>query len=145
MKKQTENKYFGSPWTEIEDATRYNGGWTKSVVGIDRSKNNGYSLQGEFMGKDGDTYEVSKLYLDCGIAGSRKNQEKYYNLFTVGPDGSITVIVSAKDTRGWALELWDDIEGFLNANTEPFNPLAQYSDAELIAEMKRRGIQQVVS
>lgn len=139
MKKQTETSYFGSPWQDIPEATRYNGGWTKSVFGVDRSKNNGYSIQGEFMGKEGDTYEISELYLDCDIRGSRSHQEKNYRLFTVEPYGAITVIATTGDSRGWALELWDAIEEFLG-KAEPVNPLAQYTDDQIIDELARRGL-----
>jgi len=137
MKKQTEGKYFGEPWRDIVMASRYNGGWIKSVTGIDRSKNNGYSLTGDFTGKSGDTYKVGELYLDCDIGGSRKRQVKTYTLFTVLKSGTVKVIAQVGDTRGWAIELWKPIEKFLGKPKET-NPLAQYSVEELEAELKRR-------
>ncbi len=136
MTKQSEGKYFGNPWEKIKEATRYNGGWTKSVTGIDRSKNNGYSLKGDFMGKSGDTYIVGNLYLDCGIGGSRKNQEKFYNLFTIESDGKVKVIAEAEDSREWAISLWNMIEEFLGK--EKPSPLAKFSTEELLAEIARR-------
>ena len=56
---------------------RYNGGWTKSVIGLDKMQTNGYSIKGNFI--NGDINRLRNwndgLYLDCDIRGSRKNQE----------------------------------------------------------------------
>ena len=58
---------------------RYNGGWVKTITGIDKDYSNGYSLNGEFVANKRVTnvnLEEDTLYLDCSIGGSRKNQEK---------------------------------------------------------------------
>lgn len=129
----------------ILDTTRYNGGWIKSVTGLDKSKVNGYSILGEFMRKDAvDNYVVGGLYLDCGIGGSRKNQNKEYTLFTVLADGSCEIVAEAGDSRDWAVELWPAIEAFHAAQAageedEADNPLAAFDTDVLIAELRRRG------
>lgn len=138
MKKLNEKQFFGCPEDYLE-STRYNGGWIKEITGLDKSKNNGYSLIGSFKGKSGDTYEVGHLYLDCDIRGSRKNQFKHYKLFTIKSDGAVKEIAYQEDARDWAINLWDAVEQFLDSD-EKDNPLEVFPDEELIAEMKRRGI-----
>lgn len=93
---------------------RYNGGWTKSVIGLNKEVTNGFSILGDFMPKDKkEWYHVNRLYLDCGIGGSRKNQTKYYSLFMVLADGSYDVIAESKG-NDWATDLWDAIDNNLN-------------------------------
>lgn len=131
-------------YKDVCPGTRYNGGWAKKIIGLNKTKTNGFSLLGSFVdnGKSGDyIIESGKLYLDCGIGGSRKNQEKQYKLFTIHND-ELIILAEATSYRGtnhtWATELWPEIEKFLGAEKE--NPLEKFSDAELLAELKKRGI-----
>lgn len=96
-----------------EEFERYNGGWTKEVVGLDKTQTNGYSIKGGFTtsGKK-DWYRVGKLYLDCGIGGSRKNQTKYYTLFTLEENGEVSTLATSKG-NDWAVSLWEEIEKYL--------------------------------
>ena len=92
---------------------RYNGGWVKSVTGLDKNYQNGYSLKGNFIGnkriKNVNLVE-NELYLDCSIGGSRKNQEKNYHLFKL-EDGKIKIIKTIEDgQQDWAVLLWEDVE-----------------------------------
>ena len=92
---------------------RYNGGWVKTITGLDKDYQNGYSLNGEFVAnkrvKNVDLKE-NILYLDCSIGGSRKNQEKNYHLFKF-EDGEIEVIQTIENGQSdWALQLWDNVE-----------------------------------
>lgn len=96
---------------------RYNGGWIKTITGLDKDYTNGYSLNGEFVGgsnvKNVDLQE-NVLYLDCSISGSRKNQVKNYHLFKM-VDGEIDIIQTIEDGQNdWAVQLWDKIEEELN-------------------------------
>ena len=94
---------------------------------------------GNFKRSDGlDNYEVGKLHLDCGIGGSRKNQTRYYTLFTVNEDETCTVIKELTGGNDWAIALWPAIEEFLN--TVPVNPLEKFSTQELIDELNRREV-----
>ena len=36
--------------------TRYNGGWAKTVTGLDKSRTNGYSILGDFLDIDAPQY-----------------------------------------------------------------------------------------
>jgi hypothetical protein len=126
MRKIREGVYSGNPILEIAEkarqsgdwrlkfSPRYNGGWVKTIEGIDKTKNNGFSLIGKFLDPV-DFYNVGGLYLDCDVQGSRKHQEKNYRLFTINEDGEIVILQEIVDGKqGWAIELWDTIEKFLN-------------------------------
>ena len=86
--------------------TRYNGGWTKRVEGLDKRLTDGYGIKGRFM--DGDLNRLliwnDGLYLDCDIRGSRKNQEKFYTLFSV-ENNKVTVLAETAG-KDWAVRLW---------------------------------------
>lgn len=98
-----------------EGFSRYNGGWIKQVTGIDKTKTDGYSILGPFA-KAQKTWNNPGLYLDCSISGSRKNQTKYYHLFILNEDGTITRVGDElKGSLGWAVELWDSITNALNS------------------------------
>jgi len=96
--------------------TRYNGGWVKAVLGIDKAQTNGYSLVGDFV--QGTTWLNPGLYLDCSIAGSRKHPEKYYTLFRLTQTGDVESLATAYDTRDWAVRLWSAIETALGPGAE---------------------------
>lgn len=95
---------------------RYNGGWTKSVTGLDKAQTNGYSILGDFCPK-GLSWVRPGVYLDCNIGGSRVNQCKEYRVITVEPDGTLNFWSGpdGKDVleeghrrpiRDWAVRLW---------------------------------------
>lgn len=88
---------------------RYNGGWTKTVDGLNKESTNGFSILGEFKPNKTDWYTEGKVYLDKGIGGSRKNQRCYYFLFTFDTEGNVIIL---KETTGknWAVNLWETIE-----------------------------------
>ena len=128
-----------NPCTELKNE-RYNGGWTKSVTGLDETKKNGYSILGDFQNNNAnDIYNIGGLYLDCDIHGSKKSPKKYYVLFTVLSDGTIVTIDTAADGVDWALNLRPAIKKFLNG-TKTINPFDGFSDEEILAEAKKRGL-----
>lgn len=97
---------------------RYNGGWTKEVTGLDKTKTNGYSILGEFTEtKKRDWYHTEKLYLDCGIGGSRRNPIKDYTLFRVVDEDNIDIIFET-ESRDWATLMWKQIEENLQPSTD---------------------------
>ena len=64
---------------EISSSGFYNGGWTKIVQGLDKTKTNGYSLEGEFV-KNMVWIDENTPIVFCDIGGSRKNQIKFFYL-----------------------------------------------------------------
>ena len=90
--------------------TRYNGGWSKTVKGLDKSKTNGYSILGDFVDIDFPQYwKDGTIILDCDINGSRKHPEKTYRLFRY-QDGKLHLLTYEGDTKDWAVRLWPTIE-----------------------------------
>jgi len=87
-----------------------NGGWIKTVTGLDKTKNNGYSIQGKFVEKTGLSLYQPGLYLLCDVQGSRRNHKKNYVL--VRFDGKNVELIKELPGGGrdWALRLWPAIE-----------------------------------
>lgn len=148
MRKITETDYLidikeDFPERENFDTDRYNGGWAKEITGINKKKSNGYSLIGDFLdnGKEG-AYRVSegKLYLDCNIDGSRKNQKKEYTLFTILNNKLIILDDEAKENKNWAIDMWPAIEKHFNsAQKIEKDRFFGFTDNDLLKELSKRG------
>ena len=102
---------------KFTESKHYNGGWFKTVTGIDKSKTNGYSIQGEFFGFGGDMkknpagsemLKIGSLILECSIEGSRKNQSREYKLVKILND-SFELLIE-EEGSDWATDLWEIIE-----------------------------------
>ena len=94
--------------------TRYNGGWAKTVTGLDKSRTNGYSILGDFLDIDAPRYwKEGTIILDCDIHGSRKHHKKTYRLFQY-QDGKLHLLTYVGDTKDWAVRLWPTIEEALD-------------------------------
>lgn len=119
LKEALTNSTSPNGWESYMD--RYNGGWTKTVTALDKSKDNGYSLIGNFVQRtDSIAHQSPGLYLDCDIGGSRKNQIKFYTLFVLNVDGSTDLLKTFKHTPDWAVKCWPEIETyFANIGTAP--------------------------
>lgn len=144
MRKLTETDYMVDS-TEFDtdfEGTRYNGGWAKEITGLDKTKTNGYSLQGDFVaGRKVKTYRVTEghLYLDCDIQGSRKNWRNEYTLYTITA-GEIKILatINGARTETWAIDLWETIDAFFAQPETDNGPLAHISTADLLAELAKR-------
>lgn len=97
--------------SHIPTVSRYNGGWLKTVTGLDKSLTNGFSIEGHFV-KSGDfKMDYSHgLYLDCSKDGSRKNQVWNYHLFRVDDDGFHLLQTVEDGGRNWACDFWELID-----------------------------------
>ena len=111
---------FKKETSHIPTVTRYNGGWLKTVTGLDKTVTNGFSIEGEFV-QAGDFKMDYKpgLYVDCSKGGSRKNQKWNYHLFQVNDKG-FHLLQTVEDGRGaWACEFWEMIEQELPNECKP--------------------------
>lgn len=116
-------------------------GWTKHVTNVDMTKTNGYAFEGEFIpgGKEIEL-PVGAILIQKNPEGSVKNGWWEAEVFRLSEDG--TLIDLAPDTKyDWK----DDFLSFRDLvaealEQEPPNPLAEFSDLELIEELERRGI-----
>jgi hypothetical protein len=107
------------------DGTYNTGAWAKTVVGLDKTKTNGYSLLGSFI-KGSVNLAVGSLVLVKTVGGSRKNQVEHYRVYKVLPDGDMEKIEESEGSNGyarksrssttWATDLWDCIEHHFATN-----------------------------
>ena len=118
---------------QLKNYSRYNGGWVKSVTGLNKEHANGFSLVGEFCSKKTE-WTTPGLFVDCSISGSRKNQEKTYTLFRLNADGTVREVQTTKGSD-WAINLWDSIESELNAVTVPDVTALETERAALLARL----------
>ena len=134
------------------ELTRYNGGWTKTVTGLDKTKNNGYSITGNFVNEGVQPLQHG-LFLLCDVSGSRKNQVKHYYLVALRADGSVDTLAEVTGTSGydrgksghdWAVRLWEDIDAYFAAEAAKTEPatlseaLASAAQTNPEAENKER-------
>jgi len=122
--------------------------WAKFVTAVDTSKVNGYAFKGEFV-EDG-TVEVEikpQVFLIMTTNGSRKYQTQHYSVVTMDAVGTLalTNIYTTDEERGWALRIRDKVAALVALVAEisgqaPASPLAGFSDEELVAELRRRGL-----
>lgn len=91
--------------------TRYKA-WAKTVTAVDQGQSNVYAFDGDFV-NDGDIEIEIKptVFLVCTIQGSRRYQTKYYNVVTMGADGTLSLadIRTTGIERGWALRIRNQI------------------------------------
>ena len=100
---------------DIKTISRYNGGWLKTVTGLDKTKTTGYSIIGEFVKAGNYKHNYTPgLYLDCSKYGSSDKQVWNYHLFIVSDDGFQLIKTLPDAGRDWATKLWDTIEENLN-------------------------------
>lgn len=93
------------------DCDYHRGGWMKVITGLDKSRQNGYSLVGDFVErKSGLGLYETGLYLMCDKQGSRNNPRPFYVLFTWDGENVEIVQELADPGRDWALQLWPDVE-----------------------------------
>ncbi len=114
------------------------GGWIKTITGLNKAQTNGFSLQGEFL--NGPAWIApGTLILDCSKAGSRNYPVTTYHLIKVGGDGTgiLLQIEEIRRARDWAVRFWEKIEENLNQKE---NPLAGFSNDEILMEAQRRGL-----
>src|SRR5690606_35513908 len=117
--------------------------WAKALESVDVTKSNGYAFVGNWL-RRGEKAElpVGSFVLTYDEPGSMKNWYPEVVLYRVTEDGLEMVHEYKGDyrERSWALSVRDDIAAILaESQGEAPNPLAGYSDEELITELQRRG------
>jgi len=135
-----------------DDFYQYHGGWAKTVTGIDKTKTNGYSLQGSFLNGP-EWIPVGGLVLGCSWQGSYKHPKNVtrYFLCQMQEDGTLKRLDRIIDPKSWATDLWPAIEKVLmspaptpavpaTSETAVNSLIEGFTDAEILAEVKRRGL-----
>lgn len=91
--------------------------WCKLVEGIDKSRSDGYSIDGSFVSQITELkYQEPGLYLHCQKKGGKKGQEKrLYTLFVLEPNGEVQVLTELKSaSKDWAVQLWPEIDAYFS-------------------------------
>lgn len=117
--------------------------WAKVLESVDTTKPNGYAFLGNWL-RRGERAEltVGSYVLTYDEPGSMKNWYPEVVLYRVTEDGLEVAHEYKGDygERSWALSVRDNIAAILaESQGEAPNPLAGYSDEELITELQRRG------
>jgi len=138
------------PQTETASGRRK--GWMKHVTACDETKNNGYAFDGEFL-SDGREIElpVGSIIIRVDPQGSVKNNWQSAHALRLEIDGKLTELTPGADADLYpgspGLDWRDDFLSFrdivcaaLRAESQvpADNPLAGFSDADLLAEISRR-------
>lgn len=91
------------------------GNWCKFVEGIDKTRSDGYSIEGPFVSQISQLKSQQPgLYLHCQKKGGKKGQQKrLYLLFVLLPNGEVEVITEFQSySKNWAVQIWPEIEAY---------------------------------
>lgn len=121
--------------------------WAKVVHNVDPSKASGWAYEGDFIAAGGiQDVPVGSIVLVYGEKGSRTNPVPEAGVYTANGDGTLSQHEYAKG-RAWARTLRDSVQRLLDDAAErpitqlEWGPqLGRYSDAALLHELERRGI-----
>ena len=123
--------------------------WRKLLAEVDREQSNGYAFIGEWL-REGERAEVEigSFILCYDETGSRKYRRPVVRVFKVvkNENGLEEVYRWEGNIRecSWALAVRDEISAILaeaqGQEPEEGSLLAKYSTEELIAELRRRGV-----
>lgn len=99
----------------LEGDTRFTS-WVKQIVSIDKTKQNGYCYEGDFIPCQ--TVEITRsrrIYLVAATTGSRRNQTTEYTVVEMDADGILRHhdITTDNSDAGWALRIRDQIAELL--------------------------------
>ena len=107
--------------------------WTKVVIGLDKSKNGGYSILGNFTK---DTALQDGLYLSVD-----KGSYDYYVLYKITGEKLNIIKIYENDKKSWAKQFWSYIEENLDLSMGEtlFNEIVEKtSDVEDLKELVKR-------
>lgn len=125
-------------------------GWWKEVSGLDRSKRGGWCILGDFVNEGEQDFQVGSVLIRCAPAGSARHGWKATRVYSVTPDGLLVVKGEGCDEDGdfdlhkQTPSLLDTIELAMDSRRvdpdQVDNPLAPFTNEELVAELVRRGV-----
>ncbi|MDY6806690.1 MAG: hypothetical protein SXA11_23185 [Cyanobacteriota bacterium] len=107
--------FFNAPGFWQGSLSPKSGNWCKFVESIDKTRTDGYSIDGPFVSQiDELAQQRSGIYLHCEKKGrKRKASERLYTLFELEAHGEVRVINELKTaSKDWAVLLWPEIEAY---------------------------------
>lgn len=117
--------------------------WRKLLSSVDKEQSNGYAFVGSWLrGGDKAELEIGAHVLCYDEPGSMKNWHPEVTLYRVTESGLEKIYQYEGETRerAWALGCRDEIAEIVNSEQEAPNPLAGFSDEQILAEAKNRGL-----
>lgn len=112
--------------------------WAKVVDSVDTSKSSGWAYEGEFVATGGiQDVPAGSILLVYGERGSRANPQIAANVYTVNPDGTLSLEAEAKG-KAWARTLRDPIERSLGVDRPQYD-LSHIPESLLVDELRARG------
>jgi len=138
-----------SDFMEKYGADFYNGGWVKKLTEIDDTQSKGFKYVGNFVPKASlrGLYEFQPgYYIVCSVGGSRRNRKKYVWLVEIDNDGPKVINKNPFIGEDWALQLLPLAKKVLEVKESTIeNPLSRFSDEELMKEISRRKLNELIS
>lgn len=115
--------------------------WAKLVTAVDTSKSSGWAYVGDFVADGGiQDLPIGGILLVYGERGGQSNSRPEANLYTIGPDASLTLEASASG-RAWARTLRDRMAELLSLELPSGPDLSAVTDEFLADELRARGWQ----
>lgn len=122
-------------------------GWWKKVTSIarDQAHRGGFSLIGNFLGPGTRAVEVGAVLVRCEPTGSQKHGSKMVTVKLITPNGVSNLRHPSRNRDELDLKMEIDLVhevvemGLLSRPPVEGNPLAVFSNDELIKELNRRG------
>ncbi len=112
--------------------------WAKIIESVDTSKATGWAYEGPFVATGGiQDVPAGATLLVYGERGSRANPQIAAVVYTVNPDGTLSVEAEAKG-KAWARTLRDPVVRCLGEERPQFD-LGHIPDDVLADEMRLRG------
>ncbi|NER36851.1 MAG: hypothetical protein F6J93_23260 [Oscillatoria sp. SIO1A7] len=112
-----QESFFNASGFWESNLSAKSGNWCKLVEGIDKSRSDGYSIDGSFVSQITELkYQQPGLYLHCQKKGGKKGQEKrLYTLFVLEPNGEVQVLTELKSaSKDWAVQFWPEIDAYFS-------------------------------
>jgi len=120
--------------------------WIKKVTAVSPAGVGGYAFIGDFISTGTIDIQGPTVLLAATVRGSMKYHTTTYNVLVLDAANQLTVTdVRTNDKeKGWALRIRDQVAALLPsrapASTSEPNPLAQFTDDQIIAEVRRRNL-----
>jgi hypothetical protein len=111
------------------------------VDSVDTSKKDGHAFVGSFLREQQYDFDVGTVIVMKVPEGSVKRGYHSGVAYRLTEGGELEKFASADDWRGDFLDFRDSVAAEINKSAhEENNPLADFSDEQIYAEAKRRGI-----
>lgn len=115
-------------------------GWHKHLKSVDVTKTNGYAFEGDFIREGLNDLPLGAVIIRQSPTGSVANGGKDGAVLVVREDG-LHEVLGDTDWSTKFLLIRDAAVSALGSAQQAQGPLSDVTDAELIAEVKRRGLE----